>query len=261
MEPARRLRERLQQRTLTLGALVTDHVWPGVVELARRAGMDYLIVDMEHGPVSSECVADTCAAGRHQQFPVLIRPRANDYMSLRYAMDLGPCGFLLANVESAAELDLVQQAVYLPPRGRRRPGGVGNRWVSDLALASWQQQVEADFLVLPQIETRRGLERRTEIAAHPLTTALAVGPFDLSAELGCCGDFTAPVLQQALEQIRSTAEQVGKPAWMYGPLSSQLARQGWYFLCLGEISGLLEQALRERCHELHGEIRSTPISY
>lgn len=246
MEPARRLRERIGNRELTTGVLITDHLWPDLIEVCLRAGLDYAIVDMEHGCASLETIAEACATGRRLGFPVLIRPRSNDYATLRLAIDLGPCGFLLACVESAADLDVVREAVCIPPRGRRRPGGRGNRWVPSILGPTWQAEVEDRFLVLPQIETRRGMENLAEIAGHHMTTALAVGPYDLSAELGVCGQMNAPPLKQALAKIRAAADAAGKPGWMIGMNLEELIREGWRFLCLGEPTYILEATLRER---------------
>lgn len=246
MLPARQLLDKVKRREIVTGVLATDHVWPDLVEISQRSGLDYLIVDMEHGPHSPDVVAETCATGRRLGFPVLIRPRSNDYATLRLAIDLGCCGFLLASVETAAELDVVREAIQMPPRGKRRPGGRGNRWVSDFGYQAWRETVEDHFLVLPQIETRLGMSNLAEIAGHEMTTVLAVGPYDLSAELGCCGQMDAAPIREALEQIRAAAAQAGKPDWMIGADGAALVRAGWNFLCLGEPTWMLAASLREK---------------
>lgn len=245
MEPAKRLREKVARRELVTGILAIHHLWPELIEVCQRARLDYLIIDMEHGPFSPESVAEACAIGRQLKFPVLLRPRANDYANIRLAIDLGPVGFLLACVESTEDLDVVRDGIYLPPRGRRRPGGLGNRWTTDVSAAGWRREVEDDFIVLPQIETRHGLENAAAIAGHEITMALAVGPYDLSAELGVCGDMSAPALKQALDRIRATARTAGKEAWMIGD-GPTLVRDGWHFICLGEPTWILEEALRNK---------------
>src|SRR5262245_27269430 len=106
METARKLRDKINRGELTTGLLVSDHLWTDLVEISARAGIDYLIVDMEHGAAATDLVAEVCAAGRRSGFPVLVRPRSNDYSTIRLAADLGPCGFLLACVESTADLDV-----------------------------------------------------------------------------------------------------------------------------------------------------------
>jgi 4-hydroxy-2-oxoheptanedioate aldolase len=254
MTPAQALMARVQRGDVTTGLLVTDHLWIDLVEISARAGMDYLIVDQEHGPAPTDLIADVCATGRRMGFPILIRPRSNDYATLRHAIDLGACGFLLACVESAADLDVVRDAIYLPPRGRRRPGGPGNRWVSGLTAEAWRTEVEDHFIVLPQIETRRALSAVAEIANHPVTSAVAVGPYDLSAELGCCGNMQAAPLQDALKQILGTAKSAGKPGWMIGDAAA-LVRAGWNFVCLGEPTWLLEASLRHHVALVHAAVK------
>jgi 2-keto-3-deoxy-L-rhamnonate aldolase RhmA len=250
MQPARDLRRKLASNELTVGMLVTDHVWNDLVELAAQARLDYLIIDMEHGPASTQRVAEVLATGRRLGFPLLLRPRANDYAALRLAADLGPCGFLLPGMETASDLDVVRDAVWLPPRGRRRPGGLGNRWVGDFSLAAWNSQFEQDFLVLPQIETRRGLENVDDIARHELTTALALGPYDLSVDLGVAGDMNSAVLGAACRAVRDAAHSAGKPAWMIGSDGPRLVRDGWRFICLGEVTEFLRGALRQAVDEV-----------
>eukprot|EP01048_Picozoa_sp_COSAG05_P017725 COSAG05_NODE_2468_length_3027_cov_1.333675_2_plen_131_part_00 len=58
------------------------------------------------------------------------------------------------NVESVADLDAIRDAIWLPPRGTRRPGGAGNAWVPDFKAATWRQAVEDYFIVIPMIESR-----------------------------------------------------------------------------------------------------------
>ena len=255
MEPARRLREKVARRELTTGILAIHHVWPELVEVCQRAGLDYLVVDMEHGPFSPETVAEICAVGRRSRFAVLVRPRANDYTNIRHAIDLGPVGFLLTSVETSNELDVVRDAIYLPPRGRRRPGGLGGRWVADGLASTWKKEVEDDFIVLPQIETRRGLENADAIASHAITTALAVGPYDLSAELGVCGSVDDPKLEDSLDTIRAVARRAGKEAWMIGD-GARLAAAGWRFVCLGEPTWLLEEMLQQKLASANAACRS-----
>src|SRR5262249_24892909 len=105
-----------------------------------------------------------------------------------------------------------------------------------------------DFIILPQIETRHALENAAAIAAHEITTALAVGPYDLSAELGVCGRMDDPLLKRALETIQGAARSAGKEGWMIGD-RAQLVREGWRFICLGEPTWILEEALRQKVRE------------
>jgi len=242
MEAARRLRRRVAAGEITTGVLATALLWPQLVEYLRRAGIDYLIADQEHGVHADERVAQVCALGRQLDFAVLIRPIDTEYSTIRRAIDRGPCGLLLPTVESAQDLDRVRDSIYLPPRGRRRPGGPGNYWVPDFQRETWATEVEADFIVLPQIESQAGLDHVDEIAAHEITTAIAIGPYDLAADLGVCWQPDHPKLQAAIAQIRAAGVRAGKTMWRIGD-GPELAREGYHFLCIGEPMAMLQGAL------------------
>ncbi len=252
MEAARRLRQQIAADQITTGILATFHLWPGLVEILRNVGYDYMIVDMEHGAHPDDVVAEVCALGRLIDFPVLVRPVAPEYPIVRRAIDLGPCGLMIPCVESAQTLDQVRDSIYMPPRGKRRPGGPGNRWVSDYQYATWRQEVEEDIIVLPQIESRQGLKNVDAIAQHELTTALAIGPYDLSADLGVCWQPHDPRLVEAIRTLKAAAQTAGKKMWMIGDARTSL-EQGFTFLCIGEPSMVLEEALRSMNGGAKGE--------
>ena len=100
MDATRKLKQRIIAREQVLGMLITDHVWPGLIELCHGAGMDYVVVDQEHGPHSDQEIAEACRIGRLLGFPVLARPRLTEELSLRRLIDMGPSGLLLPCVES-----------------------------------------------------------------------------------------------------------------------------------------------------------------
>jgi 2-keto-3-deoxy-L-rhamnonate aldolase RhmA len=137
----------------------------------------------------------------------------------------------------------------MPPRGRRSPGGRGNRWVSDVNYATWRAEVEDDLIVLAQIESRTGLACVDEIARHELTTALAIGPYDLSADLGACWEPEHPELVKAIEKIREAAAGAGKNTWMIGA-GPDLVRRGFTFICIGEPVMVMESTLGQLAEQL-----------
>jgi 4-hydroxy-2-oxoheptanedioate aldolase len=190
-----------------------------------------------------EKVADACAVGRLIQFPILIRPPESEYSFVRRALDKGAVGLMLPQVQSVKMLDEVRQAVYMPPRGRRRVGGPGNRWPKDFQYTSWLQTVEDNLIILPQIESLQGVENAEAIAQHELTTALAIGPYDLSSDLGVCWTPDHPKLQQAVSAIRRTGRSAGKNTLMVGD-GPTLIRNGFTFICVAEPSSFLEAALK-----------------
>ncbi len=248
MQPARTLRARLGDGKPVVGMLVSNHLWPEIVEIASDAGLDYIVIDQEHGPHSEETMAQTCALGRVAGYPVLIRPVSNDFRTVSKTMDLGPCGLVLAAVEDAGTMDGVRDAVWMPPRGKRRPGGLGNRWVKNYYRQTWKEGVEDHVIVIPQIETRTGLANVRAIAEHEVVTAVGIGPYDLMMAVGADLNHKHPAFVEARGKVRDTAAAVGKLFWDVGN-TVLLAGDGGRFLCMGDPVGLLTKSLREQVEQ------------
>ena len=242
MKVAQVLQERIRQEQVTTGAMATMHLWPGIIETLRLAGLDYLIIDLEHGAFSDDLVADVCSVGRMTDFPVLIRPIDAGYSTVRRAIDFGSCGLLAPAIETVEQLDSIRDAIWMPPRGKRRPGGLSNRWITDFNYSNWQTEVEANFIVLPQIETRQGLENVDAIAGHEVTTAIAIGPYDLSAELGVCWEPDNKLLTDAIAAVRQAGRKAGKNMWLIGA-GPQLIAEGYAFVCIAEPMLAMQQTL------------------
>ena len=251
LSTAKHLKEKLASGEPVIGLMATDHAWPFLVEICQKGGLDYLVIDSEHGDFPDELVASICQIGRLAPFPVLVRTISCQTTVIRRTIDLGPCGILIPNVESTEELDEVQKAVLMPPRGRRRPGGLGNYWLADHQYATWKTDFEDHFIVIPQIESQSGVDNVEAIAAHPLVTALGLGPYDLSADLGCCWNPDDETFLAALDTVKAAADAVDKKVWA-GCDGPALRAKGYTFLWVGTASLVLSNALTRIVKEICG---------
>jgi len=243
MKTAQILRKKIDNEVITMGVLAIDHIWHGLIDILCKAGIDYMIIDQEHGAHNNEMVAEMCMIGRMNDFPILTRTIDCNHSTVRQAIDRGPCGLMLPCVESVEQLDMVRDSIYMPPRGKRRPGGLGNMWVDNINYSTWKSEVEDDFIILPQIETIKGLKNVDSIVRHELTTAIAVGPYDLSADMGVCWEPENPRHIEAIKKIRKAGKNAGKNMWYIGNCP-ELVREGFTFLCIGEPIGLLKETIQ-----------------
>jgi len=78
---------------------------------------------------------------------------------------------------------------------------------------------------------------------------MAVGPYDLSADLGICWQPDHPELVQALTQIQRASATAGKTTWMIGD-GAVLMKRGFRFFCIAEPVMLLEGTLRNMANQL-----------
>jgi 4-hydroxy-2-oxoheptanedioate aldolase len=107
-------------------------------------------------------------------------------------------------------------------------------------------RANTEVLAVVQIESVRAVEQVEEIAALDGVDVLFVGPRDLSHDLGVPGDIHAPSYLEALDRVRSAAQQFGKSCGLLVPNGAAAAEkraQGWTFVGVGSDSTLLATAL------------------
>ena len=106
--------------------------------------------------------------------------------------------------------------------------------------------VNANVLVVLQIETRTALERIDELLAVPNIDAVLIGPGDLSISLGVPGQFDHPQFVAAVEAIRERCDRAGIAPGIH-MRSLELARR-WtgrglrLFSCNSDLGFLLDKA-------------------
>src|SRR6266850_2069908 len=115
------------------------------------------------------------------------------------------------------------------------------------------EHMNANTMVVMQIETQRALDMREELLAVPGIDAVMVGPADLSISLGVPGEFQHPKMVAAMEAIRASCVSHGIAPGVQ-TRSAALARfwkeRGMLFLGCSNDSGMLY----ERAVQLVGEI-------
>src|SRR5262249_54620027 len=169
---------------------------PLVVEVAGRAGYDWVGLDLQHG------AWDLGTAFRGIQLldllgvPILVRVSEEDLPLIPRVLDQGASGIVVAMASSpeivAAAIDRARYA----PHGHRSYGGqrLGMRAEpADLA--------EVRPAIYAMLEDRRGVEAAREIAAVPGLAGLHIGPVDLGLGLGLGRDRSQPAFTAALEAI------------------------------------------------------------
>lgn len=177
------LRSRLRDGDNLVGALVRMPC-EDVVEMLAVAGLDFVVIDCEHGPADIVPLRAHIALAQVHGVPVLVRPGERDPGLILRALDQGAAGIVAPHIESASEAaDLVASAHY-PPVGRRgfatypRAGRFGTVSAADHKTRA------ADTLVIAMLESPGAARRSAEILGTPGIDGYLIGIADLSASTG-----------------------------------------------------------------------------
>jgi 2-keto-3-deoxy-L-rhamnonate aldolase RhmA len=196
------LRQRVMAGEQVLGAMVFEFFTPGIAEILRRAGSEFVIYDMEHAGLGYESLKAQAAHCRGTGIVPMVRVPRGDYQFLARALDVGAEGVMIPMVESVAQARVIAEATRYPPVGRRGAAfGFAHDHYAPGDPAEKIKAANERTLVIAQIETERGLAHVDEIAAEPGIDVLWVGHFDLTNFLGVPGQFDHPKYVDALKRI------------------------------------------------------------
>lgn len=200
-------------RTAVIGGEVTLGGWmqighPTSAEILARAGMDWVCVDLEHGAIGLETMADIFRALDAFGCAAVARIPMNDSVWIRRTLDAGAAGLIIPMVKTAEEAEAaIRQAKY-PPRGIRgygfsRANSYGPDFQRYIATANDQ------IAMIMQIEHEQAIENLESILSVDGVDAAFIGPYDMSGSMGVVGQLDHPKMTAALETFRRTCESHG----------------------------------------------------
>jgi 4-hydroxy-2-oxoheptanedioate aldolase len=184
---------------------------PEVIDVLAAAGLDFVLIDMEHGPMDfATAMRMATAASSRGCEPVIRVPYANEADVLR-ALDTGAAGVVVPHVETPEARRQAVSWMKYPPAGVRgfspytRAGGYASRPGHTLRE---NERTLAGILV----ETTEGIANLPAILDDPRLDLVYVGTYDLSVALGLPGDVKHPKVRQALRDAVKLARAAGKAA-------------------------------------------------
>lgn len=202
------LAERLRARELLLGTLVR---MPNetLIEMTALVGMDFVVIDTEHGPGDQIPLSHHLMAAAAAGIPALVR--VGDPLEILRALDLGAAGIIAPHISAVQEAEAIVGAAHYPPRGQRgfatytrsgRHGLIG----TDEHL----HRAATGTAVIVMIEDGAGVAAAQQIAAVDGVDGLFVGPADLAVAQGFPGQQGAPQVKSAIEQVHAGARRADK---------------------------------------------------
>ncbi len=182
-----------------------------VTEILAGAGMDWLLIDMEHSPNGLEStLAQLQTVAAYPTTP-LVRVPIGDVVTIKQVLDLGAQNLLVPMISSADEARIVVEAVRYPPRGRRGVGSALARSARWNRVDDYLRTADEHVSLFVQIETADAVGNAAEIAAVDGVDGVFVGPSDLAASMGLLGQQTHPDVTAAVLRTFDAVRAAGKP--------------------------------------------------
>ena len=205
------MKNKILNREPVLGTMLSEIATPNILRVLHSGGLDFVIIDAEHGPFDFSQLANLVAVGNLIGLTTLIRIPEIRREWITKILDMGADGMLVPMVNTPEEArQIVEYAKYTP---------LGNRGVSTTrAHTNYNPGKLADYfvsandrtIILCQIETPEAVKNARAIASVEGVDALIVGPSDLSTTHGFAGDASGPEMTAIIESVIAEAKAAGK---------------------------------------------------
>ena len=205
------LRDRLEAGETVVGTFQTIDA-PVVAELAGLAGMDFVVIDQEHGPLTASSALTCCMAAERGGASPIVRVRANAEGEIQRALDVGADGVEVPQIETREDAAAAAAAARFAPIGDRglspyvRAGGY------DGGVGYTADQNERTTLIV-HVEGERGVENLDDIVSVDGIDVVFLGPYDLSQSLGIPGQVederVESVMADVVERVNAAGTVVG----------------------------------------------------
>ncbi len=184
---------------------------PEVACLMAAAGLDYLLIDLEHGRGGLDGLAAQIQALAVFDTAIMVRLPDHDGGSIKRCLDLGANCLLVPQVESAAAAQAILDNALFPGAGRRGVA-VGAIQAADWGYAadSYYHAANDALSVLVQIESPEAVANLDAILALPRLDGTFVGPNDLSATMGLFRQFEMPEFREVFDRVLTATLAAGK---------------------------------------------------
>lgn len=227
---------------------------PEGVELMALAGFDFVVLDLEHSPMSLETAAQLTAIARGHDLAPFVRTPDHGQSWIQRCLDAGAAGVLVPHVDTPEEAAAVLAAARHEPSGRRGVGPTSRQ--GDWGLVPMPDYLEraSQQAVIVQLESPTAIANAAAIAATGVS-ALFVGPADLSVAMGVPASDAS--VREAMDRALAAAHDAGMPCGtaVGDPTQARgLVADGFDFVMVSNDTTILGLGARQLVSTYHSSV-------
>jgi 4-hydroxy-2-oxoheptanedioate aldolase len=241
------LKKRLHQKKASYGVIspTTD---PVICEYIGLCGMDFYIMDAEHGLLTITEVSNMIRACEAVGITPLARINSLDEKMILQYFDAGIMGVMMPGTNTADDCRRLVEYVKYYPQGKRGLGPVrsADYMAGKLSQADYLKFSNEQTLVLPMIETKECLQNLSEMVKVEGVDGFILGPRDLALSMGFTDgpahDEVKKVIDEAIAVVTGAGKIFGTVA-ATAEQAKELTDKG-VTLLLNSVQGLITPSVK-----------------
>ncbi|EUC41934.1 hypothetical protein COCMIDRAFT_104877 [Bipolaris oryzae ATCC 44560] len=179
--------------------------------MAKTAGFDGILIDMEHSSFDLDTTSQICIAALYAGIAPIVRVPSKDSWFIARVLDGGALGVIVPHIRSVQDAkDVVAAAKFQPQGHRSSVNNLPHFQYRHIAAKKTNPVVNTNTLVIPMVETLEAVECVEELAAVDGVDSLLIGTNDMTAEMGIPGEYDNPRLTEVYEKTISACKKHGK---------------------------------------------------
>jgi len=186
---------------------------PTVINVIAKAELDFVIIDMEHGPMDFKTTQEMVMAAESDGCEALIRVPMNEASYIQRALDTGSSGIIVPHIENVEDCKKVVSFSKFAPTGNRGFNPYIRAGAYNAGNTSFCDDQNRKTLVGIILEGINGLNDIEEIISDPAIDIVYIGTYDLSVALGVPGEVAnekvVTALINAVSKIRALKKCAG----------------------------------------------------
>lgn len=175
--------------TTKIGTMLSEVCFQNFPIILKNSGLDFLIVDNEHGSFDYSFLSSIVMVSRLIDLPLIVRLSDNNRKDITKLVDMGVGGFLLPMTNCANDIkQVIDYAKYAPIGKRGISTNRAHTFYDPPPIKEYIITANQRVKVYAQIETGEGLNNIEEILLVNGIDGVFIGPNDMSCDLNCMGD-------------------------------------------------------------------------
>jgi 4-hydroxy-2-oxoheptanedioate aldolase len=244
-EQVNRLKALWRDGRTAIGAIATI---PSVqiVQIMARSGLDWILIDMEHGAIDAGAAHAMIAATSGTSLVPLARVATATGWQAKLPLDLGAFGICFPMTTTRAAAESAVRAVRYPPLGERfwGPFYAPLRW--GLSMREYLDRADDEVLAIGTIERIDAIDSISEVVSTPGLDLVFIGAGDLATSMGFKGQIDHPEVVAAIKTLEDAIRK--SPVILGGVATTReqaqnMIERGYRALVVGFDWSLLQRGL------------------